>query len=79
MMPEYVCRQSLPAVSTVTAAEHEKFIAADKLVVVAYVDSDKEALVSAFTDAAEAHRDDYLFALSTDPEAIKARWSVQEV
>ncbi|KAJ7269699.1 protein disulfide isomerase [Mycena rebaudengoi] len=50
----YMVKQSLPAVSTVTTSNHEDFQAADKVVVIAYLD----------------HRDDYLFGLSTDEAAI---------
>ena len=65
-------RQSLPAVSTVTAADHEDFIKADKIVVVAYLNSPTDEPSTEFSSTAEKHRDDYLFGLSTDPAAISA-------
>ncbi|KDN50895.1 hypothetical protein RSAG8_00524, partial [Rhizoctonia solani AG-8 WAC10335] len=40
-------------------------------VVVAYVDSDGDDLAKAIKAAADDHRDDYLFGLTTDAEAIK--------
>lgn len=65
-------RQSLPSVTTVTHSNIEDFKKADKLVLVAYLDSDSEAPAPEFKAAAEAHRDDYLFGMSVDPEVIQA-------
>jgi len=65
-------RQSLPAVSDVTAANFDEFKKADKLVAVAFVGSKTEALAPAFSAAAETLRDDYLFGISSDKEAIEA-------
>jgi len=68
----YMVKQSLPAVSEVTAANHEEFQKADKLVAIAYVSETNDAPAPAFSGAAEKHRDDYLFGLTTDAEAISA-------
>jgi protein disulfide-isomerase A1 len=65
-------RQSLPAVTAVTSANIEEFKQADKLVLIAYLDSDSDKPASEFKAAADAHRDDYLFGLSTDSEVNKA-------
>lgn len=65
-------RQSLPAVTPVTAANHEEFKKADKIVVLAYLSESTDATAAAFNAAAETHRDDYLFGISTDEAAIKA-------
>ncbi|KAF7432958.1 protein disulfide-isomerase precursor [Pleurotus ostreatus] len=68
----YMVKQSLPAVSDVTAANHEEFQKADKVVAIAYLASSTEAPAVEFSAAAEKHRDDYLFGLSTDKDAIAA-------
>lgn len=68
----YMVKQSLPAVSEVTAANHEDFQKADKLVVVAYLPTSSSEPAPEFSAIAEKHRDDYLFGLTTDEEAIKA-------
>ncbi|KAF8655219.1 hypothetical protein AX16_003126 [Volvariella volvacea WC 439] len=68
----YMIKQSLPAVSEVTAANHEEFKKADKLVVLAYLSSPTDAPAPEFSATAEQHRDDYLFGLTTDKEAIEA-------
>ncbi|CUA70245.1 prolyl 4-hydroxylase, beta polypeptide [Rhizoctonia solani] len=67
----YMKKQSLPALTTVTGDAHSKFTKEDKVVVVAYVDSDSDNLAKAIQAVAEDHRDDYLFGLTTDAEAIK--------
>ncbi|CAE7137270.1 unnamed protein product [Rhizoctonia solani] len=67
----YMKKQALPALTTVTGASHAQFTKDDKVVVVAYVDSDSDDLAKAIKAAAEDHRDDYLFGVTTDAEAIK--------
>ncbi|KAG8953618.1 protein disulfide-isomerase precursor [Tulasnella sp. 424] len=67
----YMLKQSLPAVSDVTAANHEEFKSTDKVVVVAYLGSKTDAPAPAFSEVAEKHRDDYLFGISTDEQAAK--------
>jgi protein disulfide-isomerase A1 len=61
-------RQSLPSVSSVTEAEHSKFIKADKVVVVLYAD----AVNTGFSQYAEAHREDFLFGHVADPALAEA-------
>ncbi|EIM88466.1 disulfide isomerase [Stereum hirsutum FP-91666 SS1] len=68
----YMVKQSLPAVSDVTSSNLEEFKTADKIVAIAYVASPTDAPASEFSAAAEKHRDDYLFGLSTDADAFKA-------
>ncbi|KAJ7129623.1 thioredoxin-like protein [Mycena epipterygia] len=68
----YMTKQALPAVSEVTAANHEDIKQADNLVVVAYLTSTADAIAPLFSATAEKHRDDFLFGLSTDPEANSA-------
>jgi protein disulfide-isomerase A1 len=65
-------RQSLPAISEVTAANHSDFQKADKVVAIAYLSSSTDAPAPQFSAAAEAHRDKYLFGLTTDKEAFEA-------
>ena len=52
--------------SEVTSENHEEFQKADKVVVIAYVSSSTSEPAPVFSAAAEKHRDDYLFGLSTD-------------
>lgn len=61
-------RQSLPAVSQVDMENFEEFRQADKIVVIHFVSDSTES--SAFTAAAEKHRDDYLFGQSTESEVF---------
>ncbi|KAI6047144.1 thioredoxin-like protein [Pisolithus marmoratus] len=68
----YMIKQSLPAVSQVTATNLTEFQHADKIVAVAFVTSTSDALAPEFSVTAEKHRDDYLFGITTDPEAIAA-------
>ncbi|KAA1466410.1 protein disulfide isomerase [Dentipellis sp. KUC8613] len=68
----YMVKQSLPAVSEVTVANHDEFKTADKIVAVAYLASSTQAPAAAFSAAANKHRDDYLFGLTTDEAAISA-------
>ncbi|KAF6762274.1 disulfide isomerase [Ephemerocybe angulata] len=68
----YMVKQSLPAVSDVTAEKHDEFTKADKLVVVAYLPSSTAAPAAEFSAAAEAHRDDYLFGIVSNQDAAAA-------
>ncbi|KXN89629.1 Protein disulfide-isomerase [Leucoagaricus sp. SymC.cos] len=68
----YMTKQSLPAVSEVTSENHEEFQKADKVVVVAYLPSGASEPAPVFSAAAEKHRDDFLFGLSTDKAAAEA-------
>ncbi|KAL8292617.1 hypothetical protein RQP46_001229 [Phenoliferia psychrophenolica] len=65
----YMRKQSLPAVSDVTSANHDEFKGADKIVLIAYLDASDAASKAAFNDFADTHRDDYLFGVSTDSAA----------
>jgi protein disulfide-isomerase A1 len=62
----YMIKQSLPAVTQVTSGNFDEFKSADKFVAIAYVSSTSDAPLAAFSSVAEAHRDDYLFGMSTD-------------
>jgi protein disulfide-isomerase A1 len=62
----------LPAVSPVTLANLLDFQSADKIVAIAYVSSETDALAAEFSATAQKLRDSYLFGLSTDAEAIAA-------
>lgn len=65
-------RQSLPAVSEVTADTLAEFKTKDRVVVVAFVpDSDKKDL-DAFSKIAEAMRDSHVFGHAADPAAASA-------
>jgi protein disulfide-isomerase A1 len=75
----YMTKQSLPAVSEVTAANHAEFIKADKVVAVAYLPSTAAAPAPAFSQAADQHRDDFLFGLVTDKAAIPAGVEVPSI
>jgi protein disulfide-isomerase A1 len=68
----YMIKQSLPAVSPVTLANLLDFQSADKIVAIAYVSSETDALAAEFSATAQKLRDSYLFGLSTDAEAIAA-------
>jgi len=68
----YMVKQSLPAVSEVTSANHEEFQKADRVVVVAYLPSSTSEPAPVFSTAAEKHRDEYLFGISTDKDLAAA-------
>ncbi|KAJ7507859.1 protein disulfide isomerase [Mycena galericulata] len=68
----YMTKQSLPAVTEVTAANLEEFQQADNLVVVAYVAATSAIPGPEFSATAEKHRDDFLFGMTTDQDAIAA-------
>lgn len=65
-------RQSLPAVTEVTAANIEEFKKADKIVAIACLSSPSDDLSAVFDATAEKHRDDYLFGQSTDPAVFES-------
>jgi len=65
----YMVKQSLPAVTEVTGTNHAEFKEADKIVIIAYLESSTESPAPAFSAVAEKHRDDYLFGLSVDSAA----------
>ena len=65
-------RQALPAVTEVTAANLVKFQIAEKMVLIAYISSTSKAPAPEFTALAKKNRDNYLFGITSDPQAIKA-------
>ncbi|BGP19804.1 hypothetical protein JCM10213_003113 [Rhodosporidiobolus nylandii] len=68
----YMKKQALPAVSDVTAENHDSFRQADKVVLIAYVDESDPSTKQTFSDFANLYRDDYLFGITTDAAAIAA-------
>lgn len=68
----YMKKQSLPAVSDVNAVNHDEFKAADKVVLIAYLDESDSANQETFKAFGNMYRDDYLFGLSTDAAAHAA-------
>ncbi|PGH11222.1 protein disulfide-isomerase domain [Polytolypa hystricis UAMH7299] len=73
----FMVKQSLPAVSDVTADNLEEVKTLDKVVVVGYFASDDKESSESFTSIAESLRDDYLFAATNDAELAKAEGSKQ--
>ncbi|KAH9999867.1 disulfide isomerase [Russula vinacea] len=67
----YMTKQSLPAVTEVTASNIEEFKKADKIVAIAYLSS-SDAAAAVFQATAEKHRDDYLFGQSTDAAVVES-------
>jgi len=68
----YMVKQSLPAVTSVTAENHEEFQKADKIVAIAYLSSPTAEPAPEFSSLAEKRRDDYLFGLVTDGAVAEA-------
>jgi protein disulfide-isomerase A1 len=68
----YMIKQSLPAVSTLTAETLEEFKTADKVVLVAYIDASDKASNETFTKVADKLRDNYLFGASSDAALAEA-------
>lgn len=65
-------KQSLPAVSILTAESLEEFKTADKVVLVAYFAADDTTSNTTFSAVAEKLRDDYLFGATNDVAVAKA-------
>lgn len=65
-------KQSLPAVSQLTKDTIEDFKTADKVVVVAYLDTKDKASNEIFSTIAEAQRDSFLFGAVTDAAVAAA-------
>lgn len=65
-------KQSLPAVSTLTAETIEEFKTADKVVLIAYFAADDKESNSTFNAAADLMRDDYLFGATNDAALAQA-------
>lgn len=64
--------------SDVTAANHSEFQAADKIVLIAYLDAADAASKATFSAFADQHRDEYLFGISYD-SATAAKATVPSV
>lgn len=65
-------KQSLPAVSPLTADTIKEFQASDRVVVVAYVASSDKTSNATFTEVANALRDDYVFGATDDVALAEA-------
>ena len=65
-------KQSLPAVSILTADTLEDFKTADKVVLVGYFAADDKTANATFSEVAESLRDDYLFGATSDAALAKA-------
>ncbi|XXG94471.1 hypothetical protein Hte_000728 [Hypoxylon texense] len=68
----YMIKQSLPAVSPLTPETLEDFKTADKVVLVAYIDSSDKASNETYTKIAEKLRDSYLFGATNDAALAEA-------
>lgn len=68
----YMVKQSLPAVSEVTGANHDEFTKSDRIVAIAYLPSSTAGPAAEFSAVADSHRDDYLFGMVTDADAAAA-------
>ncbi|EIW61974.1 protein disulfide isomerase [Trametes versicolor FP-101664 SS1] len=68
----YMTKQSLPAVSEVTKENYEDFKKADRIVALAFLPSTTAVPAPEFSSAANKHRDDYLFGLTTDESIAEA-------
>jgi protein disulfide-isomerase A1 len=65
-------KQSLPAVSALTADKIEEFKTADKVVLIAYFEADDKTSNETFTSIADSLRDSYLFGATSDTALAKA-------
>lgn len=65
-------KQSLPAVSILTEDTLEEFKTADKVVLVAYIESGDKTANETYTSVAESLRDSFLFGAVTDAALAKA-------
>ncbi len=68
----YMIKQSLPAVSILTAETLEDFKDTDKIVVVAYIDASDKSSNETFTKVAESLRDSFPFGASNDAALAEA-------
>ncbi|KAI1779807.1 protein disulfide isomerase [Hypoxylon cercidicola] len=68
----YMIKQSLPAVSLLTSETFEDFKTADKVVLVAYIDSSDKASNETYSKIAEKLRDSYLFGATNDASLAEA-------
>lgn len=70
-MVSYMTKQSLPAVSILNKDTITEFKTSDKVVLVAYLDADDKEATEAFTKAATAQRDNFLFGSTSDAALAK--------
>lgn len=70
-------KQSMPAVSELTAENLEEFKTADKVVLVAYYSADDKASAETFQKVAENLRDTYVFGACTDAAVAEKEEVVQ--
>ncbi|KAI0539671.1 thioredoxin-like domain-containing protein [Xylaria digitata] len=68
----YMIKQSLPAVSDLTAETLEDFKTADKVVLVAYTDASDKSSNEVYSTIAEKLRDNYLFGATNDAALAEA-------
>lgn len=68
----YMIKQSLPAVSILTADTLEEFKTSDKVVLVAYINDDDKESNEIYTAVAESQRDTYFFGATNDAALAKA-------
>ncbi|SPN96976.1 probable Protein disulfide-isomerase [Cephalotrichum gorgonifer] len=73
----YMIKQSMPAVSPVTAESIAEFKTADNVVLVAYYAADDKTSAEVYAKVAESLRDTYLFGASTDAALAEAEAVVQ--
>lgn len=67
----YMTKQALPAVSTLDKDNITAFKTADKVVLIAYLDADDKETTEAYTKAATAQRENFLFGSTTDAALAK--------
>ncbi|TGJ87803.1 hypothetical protein E0Z10_g965 [Xylaria hypoxylon] len=68
----FMIKQSLPAVSDLTAETLDDFKTADKVVLVAYVDASDKSSNEVYSSVAEKFRDNYLFGATSDAALAEA-------
>ncbi|RPB29059.1 protein disulfide isomerase [Terfezia boudieri ATCC MYA-4762] len=67
----YMTKQALPAVSILDKDTITAFKTADKVVLIAYLDADDKEATEAYTKAATAQRENFLFGTTTDAALAK--------
>jgi len=72
----YMIKQSLPAVTRVTAENYDDFVQADRIVALAFLSSPTEVPAPEFSATANKYRDDFMFGLTTD-KAVMEKASIE--
>jgi protein disulfide-isomerase A1 len=67
----YMVKQTLPAVTLVTAENFESFIKSDKVVIVGFFDDSDSASNQTFAAVAKIQRDEFLFGATNDASLTK--------